>query len=213
MIRQAYLVVLAALVPALAQAQYAPPGAPSATGVQIGLRTGYSIPLGDIDGSASMSDVTTGHLPLQLDVGYRTGNLVVGGYLSYGFGRVAGATKDLCDFAGTSCSTRTFRLGGQLLFLLDSAPGHARPWLGVGLGYDSIQANLGSEDLTAKGAEVPFQGGIDWPLGTGGAFGIFGSLGLGRYTTLDSSAGGSGEIGETKMHSWLTLGLRATFGN
>jgi Outer membrane protein beta-barrel domain len=197
------VVALAVLVPAAAQAQWS-----------VGARTGYAIALGDADGTAKMTDITGGQVPMQLDIGYRLQNtqLTVGGYASYGFGSVSGATKDLCSLAGASCSTSSLRVGAQLLYTFADAKSPGEPWIGTGLGYDSLKAELGGGSVTTSGFEFTLlQGGYDWRVGQG-AIGAFASFSLGEYSDLSASNGASGTISDKKMHQWFTLGVRGTFG-
>jgi hypothetical protein len=194
---------LAVVVPAAAQAQWS-----------VGARTGLAIPLGDADGTAAMSDITGGQIPLQLDVNYRLQNsqLSVGGYASYGFGSVSGATKDLCTIAGVSCSTSSLRIGAQLLYSFADAKQPGEPWIGTGLGYDSLKADLGVGSVTTSGFElVLLQGGYDWRFGQG-AIGAFASFSLGEYSDITASNGASGTISDKKMHQWFTIGVRGSFG-
>jgi hypothetical protein len=196
--------VLAVLVPAAAQAQWT-----------VGARTGYAIALGDADGSAKMTDITSGQVPLQLDIGYRLQNtaLTIGGYVSYGFGSVSGATKDLCNFAGASCSTSSLRVGGQLLYSFADPKQSMEPWAGVGLGYDSLKLSASGGDVTTSGFEfLILQGGLDWKLAPQFTLGGFASFSLGQYSDISSSNGGSGTISDKKMHEWLTIGIRGAFG-
>jgi outer membrane protein with beta-barrel domain len=198
-----FLLALAVLVPAAAQAQWT-----------IGARTGYAIPLGDADGSAAMSDITTGQIPLQLDIGYRLPNtaLTLGGYVSYGFGSAAGLTKDACDFAGESCSTSTFRIGAQLLYSLAQPNQTTLPWIGVGLGYDSLKLSASGGDVTTSGIEFILQGGLDWRLSPQFTLGGFASLSFGQYNDISDSTGTSGSITDKRTHEWLTIGIRGAFG-
>lgn len=198
-----YVVALAVLVPAAAQAQWS-----------VGARTGYAVALGDADGTAQMTDITAGQVPIQLDINYRLQNspLSVGGYASYGFGSVSGQTKDLCDFAGASCSTSSLRVGAQLLYSFADSKQPGEPWVGVGLGYDSLKADLGGGTVTTSGFELTLlQGGYDWRFGQG-AIGAFASFSLGQYSDVSASNGASGTISDKKMHEWFTIGFRGSFG-
>jgi len=59
------------------------------TGVEIGVRTGYAIPLGNAAGDADLDQLYSGIIPLWFDLGYRlTPNVMIGGYFQYGFGLV-----------------------------------------------------------------------------------------------------------------------------
>ena len=198
------IVALAVLVPAAAKAQWT-----------VGARTGYSKAAGDIGGDSTgtfaMSDFTSGQVPIQLDVGYRLQNtaLTVGGYVSYGFGSVSGNLKTACDTFGQSCSSSSFRLGGQLLYSFGDAKQPADPWVGVGMGYDGLTLS-GANDVTFSGAEFLVQGGVDWRLAPQFNLGAFASFSLGQYSSVSGS--GAGTIPDKKMHEWLTIGLRGTFG-
>jgi hypothetical protein len=197
-----FLAVLAVLIPAAAQAQWS-----------LGARTGYAIPLGDADGTAKMSDTVSGQIPLQLDIGYRLANtqLTLGGYFSYGFGSVAGTTQDLCDLNNVSCSSSSLRVGVQMLYALATPQEPTQPWIGLGLGYDSITVS-GVNDVTISGTEfLNFQGGMDWKVGATGSLGAFASFSLGQYSDI-SGSGFSGTLADKKMHQWLTVGLRGSFG-
>jgi hypothetical protein len=200
--RLAFILALFVVAPAAAQAQW-----------NIGARLGYALPMGDGDGSAKMSDIATGQVTPQLDVDYVTNQLSVGGYFSYGFGDVAGATKDLCTLTGTSCSTNSLRIGAQLAWRFDPQPpgGVAGPWFGVGLGYESLTVS-GANDLTISGTEfLILQGGHDWPVSPNAALGVYASFSLGQYSDI-SGSGMSGTIADKKMHEWFTFGVRGILG-
>jgi len=120
-----------------------------------------------------MSDVTTGQVPLHLDLGYRLSgtSVTVGGYFAYAFGSPAGLTKDTCTSAGVSCSTTTLHAGAQVLWEFGRPEDSNVPWLGLGLGYDGLSlkaANGGaSSKLTMDGVEFILQGGYDRRFGSG----------------------------------------------
>jgi len=198
------IVGLAVLVPGAARAQ-----------LNVGARTGYSFALGDADGTAAMTDITSGQLPLHLDIGYRPSGtgITIGGYLTYGFGSTSGLTKDTCAANGVSCSTNSLHVGAQLLYDLGRPHDPTVPWLGFGLGYDALTfkaaAGTSSSEVTMSGVEFIFQGGYDWRVGAG-AIGGFASFSLARYTDL-SGGGQSGALADTRLHEWLTLGLRGSF--
>src|SRR5512138_1739359 len=90
----------------------------------VGVRSGYSWGLGDLDASTSLRDAVGFQIPVQLDVGLRLlPEISIGGYVSYGFSRPTGATKDQCDSFGLSCSASALRFGGQLLWYLSDGGG------------------------------------------------------------------------------------------
>jgi len=205
MMKRLLLVVgLAVLVPSAARAQ-----------LSVGARTGYSFALGDADGSAAMGDITSGHFPLHLDLGYRpfgTG-ITIGGYLAFGFGSTSGLTQDACAATGVTCSTNSLHVGAQVLYELGRPQDPTVPWFGIGLGYDGLtfKASAGgaSSSVTMSGVEFAFQGGVDRRIGSG-TIGGFASLGLSRYTEI-SGNGESGTLADTRVHQWLTLGIRGSF--
>jgi hypothetical protein len=68
------------------------PSGEKESGVELGARTGFGLPLGEASKDNKMSDGFTGHVPIQLDVGYRfTRNIYAGGYFMYGLGLTTGA--------------------------------------------------------------------------------------------------------------------------
>lgn len=216
--RQSFLLLAAVafLAPTLTRAQA--PVAPVAGGTRspwtVGARTGYSIPLGSGDASEKMSDLVSGQIPLQLEVNYRlqqAPQVTIGGYFSYGFGGVAGATKDLCDFYGQSCSSSSLRFGAQLAYDVAPLGAPTKPWVGVGLGYEQIKLK-GAQDITIRGTEfLNFQAGHDWRVGATGEIGPFVSFALGQYSEM-AVGGQSGTLADKKMHEWFTIGVRGTLG-
>jgi hypothetical protein len=201
------------MFPALAAAQWTESAAQNVqrqSGWEIGLRSGYAFAMGDMDASIKFSDFTAGQIPIQIDLGYRMQSFTFGGYFSYGFGSVAGLTKDLCDLAASDCSTSSVRFGGQVLWSLAAPGAQTVPWLGVGLGYDSVKLKA-EGDATISGVELPLQGGLDWRVGQSSFVGLFASFSIGRYTDMKTDEG-SASIAETRVHQWLTIGVRANFG-
>src|SRR5262249_13809999 len=124
---------------------------PTASGIELGVRAGYSFPLGSVSGSSvttfgnttvmqggqSMSDAFTGRLPLMFDAGYRINpNIYVGLFLMYGFMFING-DKTQCNVSGVSCSAHEFEYGlnAHYHFLPETT---FDPWLGVGFGFESV---------------------------------------------------------------------------
>lgn len=218
---------LCAMAPARAPAEAWQPmeARPYAPHFTVGVRSGYSWGLGDIDSSTALSDAVGYQVPVQLDVGWRfSPSLSIGAYASYGFARPTGLTKETCDSFRLSCSASALRAGLQLL-TYSSAGGRERSplwrdprardenstWLGVGIGYDSITVTMGDADLTATGFEWVAQGGIDFYTGPRSTLGVFASVSVARFTRIDAG-GTSGTISGQRLHEWITLGLRGEFG-
>lgn len=203
---------------------------PYAPHLVVGVRSGYSWGLGDVDRSTPLRDAVGFQIPVQLDVGLRVlPEISIGGYVSYGFSRPTGATKDQCDSFRLSCSASALRFGGQLLWYLSDGgapsgslwrdPHHGRSdtsgWVGVGAGYDSIRATIsgpgGTFDLAASGLEAFVQGGIDLYETPRTALALYAQLSVGRFTTGEVSST-SQTISDQAFHEWLTVGLQFEVG-
>lgn len=225
------LAVLGVAAPAQAQAG-------DDVGFELGARVGYGVPIGEFsgEGTASISEMVSGQIPLWLDLGVRADRLFVGGYFQYGIGLLGGDIaeecedlEDLADAAGNSagCRVRDIRVGFQLHYHLGK-PNQADPWLGAGFGYEwlthSTWAEAGSQDVTidvtAKGFELlNLQGGVDFLLGQSAAIGPFFTWTLSRFDKASISCSGECEdfsdqdqdIDEKAMHYWLIVGARFSF--
>jgi outer membrane protein len=202
-------------------AQNAPP---AQVGFQMALRTGYAIPMGAADKNEfgteeKMSDFTGGQVPLIIDIGGKViPSLFLGAYLGFGFGGVAGATKNLCDTNGVDCSTASVRVGieGQFHFIPD---GDTNPWIGYGFGYESMAVG-GSKNgqdfsVAVAGLEpVHLMGGLDFRLSRVFGLGPFVDYSIGTYSHIqlkENGASTDGDVTSTATHSWLTLGARFVF--
>jgi hypothetical protein len=199
------LTVAAALV--LAHAGTARAG--ELTGLSLGARVGYGIPMGDARAGISLGDVVSGQVPVQLDATWRFDrSWRLGLYAQYGFASVAGA---FCP-ARASCSGQNLRLGAQAAYAF--AAGSSSPWVGAGLGLEwqtaTVSAGGVSDDLRLFGFEIlNLQAGVDWRPSAGLALGPFVSFALGQYQTVTS--GGASASLSTALHEWLQLGVRGTF--
>lgn len=189
-------------------------GETSAGKFVLGLRLGYGIPMGDATKGNPLSDGTSGQIPIWLDVGYMvTRNIMVGAYGQYGIAFV----KD-CP-SGASCSGSDIRIGLQGQYHISPAE-KIDPWLGVGIGYEiaSLKATAGGQEAssTTKGMEyLNLQGGADFKVSPAFGIGPFLSFSFGKYSSATIKIPGlpdqSGDISETAMHQWLTLGVRGAF--
>jgi hypothetical protein len=201
---------------------------PEDTGVEVGLRVGYGIALGDAAKSSKLSDGVSGQVPIQLDLGYRViPNLFVGLYAQYGFGIVGDQISQACDLSSQlSCSAHDIRLGieGHFHFLprqkLD-------PWVGLGLGFEwlgvSVDGGGAEASSTFSGFEfVNLQAGLDIAVAEHFYIGPFLTLSLAQFSSVsvDCSSSGStlcdgfgvnGDIQDKAMHEWLMIGLRGAY--
>jgi hypothetical protein len=216
-----------AVVPAFAQdssgggdgsstttAAAAPAAAPAAgggggTGVELGLRVGYGIPLGDAVKNVKMSDAGyKGKIPIRLDAGYRvTPNIMVGVYFAYGIIMI---DKDKAC-GGADCSAHSLDFGVQAAYHI--MPDQSMdPWVGLGIGLEQISGSVSSVDFGIKGltfAEI--QAGLDFKAGGNLMVGPFLGFALGQYSTV-TAAGNSADITDKGMHEWLTIGVRGAYG-
>jgi outer membrane protein W len=208
------LVVLSATGSAFAQ-----DGGGSDKKFKLGLRLGYMIPAGKIDGDttfggitiagAKLSDQLSGGVPIQIDAGYMvTPNILVGLYGQYAFL----FTKN-CD-PGASCSAHDVHLGVQAQYHI-MPDQSVDPWLGLGVGYEWL---VGSESGSVNGSATTtglellnLQGGADFQAASAFTVGPFLSLSLGQYSSV-SSNGNSADITNKALHEWITVGAKGTFG-
>jgi outer membrane protein W len=189
------------------------------SGVEVGLRAGYGIPLGQALDGMALDNAYSNQIPLWLDAGYRfTPKIVAGLYAEYGFLSIADGT---CG-ASADCSGHDIHLGieGQYRFLPSA---QFDPWVGLGLGYEWATTSLkaGGADLTytLRGFEfLNLQGGTDFKVTDQLGVGPFVSLALGQFTNVGGPGSGgisgsnTGDIERKALHEWLVLGVRGTFG-
>ena len=201
----ASLALLAALAPRPAAAQ-----------LELGLRAGYAVPVGDAEKGSPLSSSIAGYFPFELDAGYRViPNLTVGAYASLG-PALAGS---ICG--GASCSGSVLRLGVQAAwhFAPIEALLGAAPWAGAGLGCEwaSYGATQGSDRLQVSLSGVEFlnlQGGADFRVWRGLSVGPFLEVSLGEYGSLEVKSplgNSSGGIPDRALHSWISFGVRGTY--
>jgi hypothetical protein len=190
---------LATLAPSLSHAQ-----------LSVGARVGYMHGFGGVDSDEDLDDFAGSQLPLQLDVGYRFGQVTLGGYFSYGIAFVSGIIGDACDAAGADCSARGLRVGAQVL--LDLRPKEqVDPWVGLGIGYERLSLDVAGVDSSLSGAEfLILQGGVDFHASPKFKLGPYASFSFGQYSHFDSPSV-DGEIPDKTIHEFLTVGLRGQF--
>lgn len=210
------------------------------TGVTLGARLGYGIPLGDAEKSLPLSKYASGSVPLVLEAGYRfTPQLSAGAYFQYAF---AMAGSSICDAippavrtSGSYCSSSSsgyvLRYGVQGAFRF---PMHGMtPWAGLGVGGESAKMNTTAHIPALPGVynafngdvalrrstgvigEVSLSGGVEWPVGSGLSIGPFATVTFASYTDASFSPnpwGLSGGIpsSDQTWHEWLVLGVKGT---
>lgn len=194
------------------------------TGFQLALRTGVSIPLGKVQEGEDVSDAFSPQVPLIVDIGGKIiPQLFLGAYLGIAFGGAAGQFSDACDRANLSCVAVGFRIGAQIQYhILPAAK--LNPWIGYGIGYEAV-ALAGSRDDNNKfsaalgGVEYAhLMAGLDFRVSRGFGIGPFADFAIGEYSksTIETTTNGQttkqdGDLANTALHQWLTLGAKFTF--
>ncbi|HYQ41777.1 MAG TPA: hypothetical protein VER11_07410 [Polyangiaceae bacterium] len=185
------------------------------TGFQMDIRTGYSVPLGSYQNGLKLSDVSSGQVPILLDIGAKViPELFVGGYFGLSFGGAGGAAKDACNAQSADCVTVGFSFGAEAQYHILPA-GLANPWVGYGLGFQSLGLgrSIGgnSTTTTATGFEFArFMGGVDFRVSRVFGVGPFVDFSMASFSSLSVGSASVG-IDETATHEWLTLGARFVF--
>jgi hypothetical protein len=195
------------------------------TGIEVGLRSGYAIPMGDAAGgspSTSLSNVFSGVIPIWVDAGYRFNpNMMVGAFFQYGIAMLntgSGSTLQGCGQNGVSCSGSDMMFGAQFHYHL--MPDQTiDPWAGVGIGYEIATANLSSGNVSGSQSLSGFQ---FFNLQIGGDYKVMPNLGigpfvmfsLGSYGNCNTSVGGQSQSCpnyQSGTHEWLTFGIRGAY--
>jgi hypothetical protein len=200
--------------------------------LELGLRTGYGIPIGGVtrDAVTGLRELISGQTPIGVSVGARIdGHVDFGLYYSYGFGLVGSYLREACDASRTgavdvSCYVRSHRIGLQLGYHFTPSRDFD-PWIATGIGHEFLDFTLSSvsgsgsrtSTIDADGMElVNVHSGLDYRLGEHFRAGPFLGLTMATYGTFTRSchracgvAGRTGgEVRNGAMHAWLFVGLR-----
>jgi hypothetical protein len=218
---------------AAAQTRVATPPPRPDSGLSLGFRTGYGIPMGDVGAiesgsdTAVLSDGIRGMIPLVFELGYRLNpHFYLGGSLQYGFGFVNEEKSPECDDGDQDCSINDIAFG--LMGRYHVSPGAPFDfWAGLGVGYEILSINASSTEGGQKvEANADLEGFQFMVLELGGnlaasptlSVGPFASFSMGSYSSWSAnlSTGSrrmstTGDIARTSMHQWLTMGLRGQF--
>jgi hypothetical protein len=207
--------------PPVAQQKAAPEVAFDRPGFDFGLRLGYALPFGGIDGDDDISEGVSGAVPIVLEAGYRlTPDFTIGALFQYGVMQVKENDTTGCNTPGLGCSGSVIRLGIEGIYNIN-IDGPFRPWVGIGTGYEwftfAASGPGGEASLTARGFEfVTLQAGGDYRMSPNFALGPFVSFSLAQYAsgTVEVPGGTSVtmDITDKKLHEWLQLGVRGRIG-
>jgi len=190
------------------------PAGPPESGVSIGLSLGYGVPIGNVSGSAPVSDLFSGTLPLQLDVGWRfTPSLYLGAYFQYGFAFVASSLNSSCSQGGASCSGSDMQFGVDFVYTF-MPYSKILPYVGLGVGWEIASLNVSGGNATASVTVSGFQfarfiAGTDFRLGSIFRVGPFVNFSLAQFSSI-SSPDATITLGSHTIHSWFQFGIKGT---
>jgi hypothetical protein len=200
----------------------------SPTGVELGLRSGYAIPMGNAVGgngpNNNLSSLFNGVVPIWVDAGYRLNpNIYIGAFFQYGFGLLnnssAGVGGAGCNTSGVSCSANDLMFGANAHYHL-MPDGTFDPWAGLGVGYEIVNFNLSAGGQSGSAAFngfqfVNFQVGGDYKAMPNLGIGPFVMFSLGQFSSCSysgaASSAGNCTIQQQAIHEWLTLGVRGAY--
>lgn len=193
---------------------------------------GMAIPTGLATGTGgdALGERYSSQFLADIELGAKvTEALFVGAYLGFGVGaegrneRIESYCDD-DDGDGNNdieCSVASLRFGAMARWSFSPAE-EVNPWLAYGIGFESQSQSIYDrvssrrETTTVSGIEFArISGGLDWRLGK--AFGLGPSLeaALGSYLGTSTEVNGEttfdGDIEDSAIHCWVTLGLRGVF--
>jgi hypothetical protein len=203
-----------------------PPPRPVASGFQAAFRTGLLVPFGDASGQSgdSLGRRYAWQIPFAIDLGGRFAeSFFAGVYFGFGFGSTGSDPRlelacDDDDEDGENdivCSVWTLRAGieGNYSFL---PGGHANPWVGYGIGYETSIASYTdrergySETVTSSGITwAQLSAGIDFRKGVG--IGPFVEVAIGEFRKTTTEIGDERfrlPMDDRALHAWIMLGGR-----
>ena len=176
---------------------------------EIGMRTGFALPVGNLASGFAMSNLFNGFVPLGVELGMRyTPALSALITFGYSFGLTTNCPT------GVSCSGHQINLGLDLRYHMRPHEG-VDPWVGLGMGFEwlgySQSAGGVSADATFNGFEYfHVQLGADLAGSAKVRVGPFFEFGVGEYRSV-KAGGTSAEIADKAVHEFLTFGLRVSF--
>jgi hypothetical protein len=194
-------------------------------GPQLGARIGYALPVGTISQASSgatsgpthLSDLETASVPLGIDAGYRFSKVFyLGGTITWGLG-IDPNSHRTCP-ATDSCwrQNAELRLDARFYFARERKVDW---WTSLGTGWEvaafsqSKQGNSVTSTLTGPVfADVQF--GFDWRRGYR-TFGPYFGLSVAEFLTRGvnpSAVPESTWMPDPGVHTWITLGLRGSYG-
>ena len=209
-------ITLAAGVAAAMALTCMPAHADEQSGIAVGFRTGYAIPIGAAKSGLSLGSLEGGKIPFWFDLGYRfSPHLYVGGFFEYG---ITFTPVHTCGGgAGSALSCEGADMRGGIDFQYHFLPGQSvNPWAGLGIGYEQSRTRYEQEgtetSLIYYGFQfIDLQAGADLCVSKSIPFGPFVDLSFGQFSheAYKDTAGSSSDVPmQSKLHEWLTLGVR-----
>jgi hypothetical protein len=189
------------------------------TGIELGVRTGYTLPFGKTTGGANtgldppsdeLNNTTTALVLIGLDAGYLFNeHMLLGAYFQYGFGGSI-ATQDCQGGGGSiSCQATDILVGGQFHYHL--FPDRlVDPWFGIGAGYEALNFTTeggGTWYYSLEGFHFNVQAGTDFKLLRNLGIGPLVVLNFGQFSRCSSDTCWMPNA-PPAIHEWLTFGVR-----
>ena len=182
-------------------------------GLEIGFRSGVSIPAGDIEPGWTLSSQRGLQFPLWVDLGYRVGPVVVGGYGVWAPGLTAG------DCSNATCFMYAWKTGVEIQVHAARRGEQVDPWISFGIGYEwnTFQYWLhnggGDGQETLQGWDLARFGlGVDFALSPSLKLGPFAHATVSQFVKFDHSSGypNTDWFIDKSLHSWITIGVKLT---
>jgi hypothetical protein len=214
--------IVSSIAPSLALAQESPAAEDVAPGVLLGARFGYAWPTGMLGGSNSglnshLSDLESGSVPVGVDAGYRFTPVFYLGATAIWAPGVSPNAGGPCRTAGVWCTEHDAQLRIDARFTF-APEARVTGWFALGAGWEfatfSTSTSATSNTSTLTGPIFPdVELGFDVrgrSFAMGPYFGVTGSTfvteGLNPGTSPTSTW-----IHDPTPHTWITLGMRATY--
>ena len=217
---------LVAAIVILSAAIAGPTRADETSGLSLGLRAAYGVPLGDAGDGANLNDLATGAAPVQLEAGWRFDeHWLAGVYFAWGPTFVGDGARSALQARGATGVGGHFeqRIGVQGIYTFSPLRGFS-PWAGVGLGYEwtryaDAKVEGREVEVGLRGFEAMLQVGAEHRLSDRFSVGPFATFNVGQYrSTIEWAEGEAGidtsaesDIADRGIHEWLQFGIRGSF--
>lgn len=200
-----------------------PARADEASGLALGLRTSYGVPLGEAGDGSSLRSLTTGAVPVQIEAGWRFDeHWLAGAYFAWGPTVVGGGARSALRAQGARDVSGHFeqRLGLQAIYTVLPDRRFA-PWIGLAVGYewtryaDAKLADGRETELGLGGPEATLQVGGDYRVAPRFSVGPFAAFSVGRYHSrlvwVEDGSDTTSSVNDRGTHGWIHLGVKGTF--